>query len=101
METCVYIKKIVLVLIVAISLYAVETNASTSLKANKCTLGLLPFGSTMFIDTQKEAIISAYEAKGFFVSVLTNTNEVSGVEFISDASVECTSTYSEQWPKQQ
>lgn len=86
------IKKIALGLIAAITLYSAETNAAT-ITANKCTLGLLPFGTTMYEDTKKEQIIKAYEAKGFYVSVLNTEAEIADVEYISDASVECTSTY--------
>jgi hypothetical protein len=86
------IKTIVATALIAISLYSVETNAA-SLSANKCTLGLLPFGSTMDEDSKKEEIVAAYEAKGFFVTVLKAPSEVNDVEFISDASVDCTQTY--------
>ncbi|MBY0415176.1 MAG: hypothetical protein K2Q18_13480 [Bdellovibrionales bacterium] len=87
-----FIKTIIATALIAISLYSAETNAF-DLKANKCTLGLLPFGTTMNEESKKQDIIEAYEAKGFFVTVLKNPNEVSDVEFISDASVDCTSTY--------
>ncbi|QDK43224.1 hypothetical protein DOM21_17530 [Bacteriovorax stolpii] len=86
------IKKIILAVVAVIALYSAETNAAT-ISANQCTLGLLPFGSSMNEDTKKEEIIKAYEQKGYFVTVLSHPSEVSSVEFISDASVECTSTY--------
>ncbi len=86
------IKKIILAVVAVIALYSAETNAAT-ISANQCTLGLLPFGSSMNEVTKKEEIIKAYEQKGYFVTVLSHPSEVSSVEFISDASVECTSTY--------
>jgi len=86
------IKKIILVILALISIYSAETNAATLL-GNKCTLGLLPFGTTMSEDTKKDQIMKAYEAKGYFVSVLNQMSEAADVEFISDASVDCTSTY--------
>lgn len=86
------IKKIILAVVAVIALYSAETNAAT-ISANQCTLGLLPFGSSMNEDTKKEEIIKAYEQKGYFVTVLSHPSEVASVEFISDASVECTSTY--------
>ncbi len=86
------IKKIILLAAAAISLYSAETNAAT-INANKCTLGLLPFGTTMQEDTKKQEIIKAYEAKGFYVSVLNSEAEMADVEYVSDASVECVSTY--------
>lgn len=87
------IKSLTLALIALISLYSAETNAKDSIEANKCTIGLLPFGTTLAIDTKKDAIIKAYEARGYHVSLLSSPSEISDVEFISDASVECTSTY--------
>lgn len=90
------IKSLTFALIALISLYSAETNAaqaSQTITANKCTIGLLPFGTTLAIDTKKDAIIKAYEARGFHVSVLTSPSEISDVEYISDASIECTSTY--------
>lgn len=86
------VKKVILVLLVLISIYSAETNASF-ISGNKCTLGLLPFGTTMAVDSKKELIIKAYEDKGYFVTVLNKVSDVHDVEFISDASVECTSTY--------
>ncbi|AUN96857.1 hypothetical protein C0V70_01795 [Bacteriovorax stolpii] len=86
------IKKIILAVVAVIALYSAETNAAT-ISANQCTLGLLPFGSSMNENTRKEEIIKAYEQKGYFVTVLSHPSEVSSVEFVSDASVECTSTY--------
>ncbi len=86
------IKNIILALLALITIYSAETNASTLL-GNKCTLGLLPFGTTMAEDTKKEQIIKAYEAKGYYVSVLNKISEAYDVEYVSDASVECTSTY--------
>lgn len=86
------IKKIILIIVAAMALYSAETNAA-SLEGNQCTLGLLPFGTTMQEDSKKEEIIKAYEQKGFFVTVLSHPTEISSVEFLSDASVECTSTY--------
>jgi hypothetical protein len=86
------IKKAILALLALFSIYSAETNAATLL-GNKCTLGLLPFGTTMAIDAKKELIIKAYEDKGYFVTVLNKVSDVHDVEFISDASVECTSTY--------
>lgn len=86
------IKKIILAVVAIIALYSAETNASV-ISANKCSLGLLPFGTVYNEDTKKDEIIKAYEQKGYFVSVLSSPSEVSEVEFISDASVECTSTY--------
>lgn len=86
------IKKIILVVAAAISLYAAETNAAT-INANTCTLGLLPFGTSMQEDTKKNEIIKAYEAKGYEVEVLNSEAEVANNEFISDASVDCVSTY--------
>ncbi|MBC7429887.1 MAG: hypothetical protein H7336_14835 [Bacteriovorax sp.] len=44
-------------------------------------------------NTKKDQIIKAYEAKGFFVTELKSQSEIQDVEFISDASVNCTSTY--------
>ena len=66
---------------------------AAELKGNTCTLGLLPFGNTMMIEAQKNEIIDAYEKKGFYVSLLSSPSQVLDVEFISDATVECTSTY--------
>ncbi len=86
------IKTVILAAAALIALYSAETNAAT-ISANQCTLGLLPFGTTMNEDTKKEEIIKAYEQKGYFVTVLSQPSEVPSVEFISDASVECTSTY--------
>lgn len=87
-----FIKKIILAVAAAISLYSAETNAA-SISANKCTLGLLPFGTTMYEESKKQEIIKAYESKGFYVSVLNSEAEIADVEYISDASVECLSTY--------
>nr|BDT26887.1 hypothetical protein BHI3_03530 [Bacteriovorax sp. HI3] len=86
------IKKIILAVVAVIALYSAETNAAT-ISGNQCSLGLLPFGRAMNEDTKKEEVIKAYEQKGYFVTVLSHPSEVSSVEFISDASVECTSTY--------
>lgn len=86
------LKKIILAVVAIIALYSAETNASV-INAEKCSLGLLPFGSTYNEDTKKEEIIKAFEKKGYFVSELANPSEVSDVEFISDASIECTPTY--------
>lgn len=86
------IKKIILAVVAVIALYSAETNAAT-ISANQCSLGLFPFGRAMNEDSKKEEIIKAYEQKGYFVTVLSHPSEVSSVEFISDASVECTSTY--------
>lgn len=86
------LKTIVATALIALSLYSAETNAA-DLSANKCTLGLLPFGTTLNEYTKKQEIISAYEAKGYFVSILKTPSEISDVEFVSDASVECTSSY--------
>lgn len=86
------IKKIILAVVAVIALYSAETNAAT-ISANQCSLGLFPFGRVMNEDSKKEEIIKAYEQKGYFVTVLSHPSEVSSVEFISDASVECTSTY--------
>jgi hypothetical protein len=66
---------------------------AAELKGNTCTLGLLPFGNTMINETQKNEIIEAYEKKGFYVSLLSSPSQLLDVEFISDATVECTSTY--------
>ena len=87
------LKSISFALIALIALYSAETNAANTITANQCTIGLLPFGTTLAVDTKKDQIIKAYEARGFHVSVLTSPSEVSDVEFISDASVECNSTY--------
>lgn len=86
------VKTLILTAIAAISLYSAETNAAF-LSANQCSLGLLPFGNSMAEDSKKEEIIAGYEKKGFFVTVLKKPSEVKDVEFISDASVECTPTY--------
>jgi hypothetical protein len=86
------IKTLIASALLAISLYSAETNAAV-IFAHNCTLGLLPFGTTMNEASKKEEIITAYESKGFFVSVLKSPSEVSDVEFISDATVECTQTY--------
>ena len=85
-------KTIILVVFVAIAFYSAQTNAS-SIDASECTLGLFPFGTTMNEDTKKDEVVLAFEKKGYLVSVLTNPSEVKNAEFISDASVECTSTY--------
>lgn len=85
-------KKFTLTLVAAFTLFSAKTNA-TSITANKCTLGLFPFGTTMSENTKKDQIIKAYEAKGFFVTELKSQSEIQDVEYISDASVNCTSTY--------
>ena len=85
-------KKIILALATIAILFSAETNAA-AISGNKCTLGLLPFGTTMIEEAKKQEIIKAYEAKGFYVSVLSSEAEVADVEYISDASVECLSTY--------
>lgn len=92
-------KKIALALIVGVCLFSATTNATTNaktppaLKANQCTLALLPFSHTMVIETQKEEILKAYEDKGFFVTLVTSLNAANEFEFYADASVDCTSTY--------
>ena len=85
-------KTLILALAAIFALYSAETNAAP-ITANKCTLGLLPFGTTMSEDSKKDQIIKAYERKGFFVIELKSPSEITDVEYISDASVECTSTY--------
>lgn len=86
------LKKIILAVVAVIALYSAETNASV-ISANKCSLGLLPFGSTYNEDTKKEEIVKVFEKKGYYVSVLSTPSEISDIEFISDASIECTPTY--------
>lgn len=85
------IKKIVLAVAAIIALYSAETNAST-LQANDCTLGLLPFAGTMAEESKREEILKAYEAKGFIVTEMRSPKEINQYEFISDATVECTPT---------
>ncbi len=84
--------KVIAFLFALIVILSTELTAA-ELKGNTCTLGLLPFGNTMVNETQKNEIIEAYEKKGFYVSLLSSPNQLLDVEFISDATVECTSTY--------
>ena len=86
------IKKIILAFILAISLYSAETNAEI-VNANQCTLALLPIGTTFREDTKKNEIISAYEKKGYYVTVVTDYNERKNYEFISDTSLVCIPTF--------
>ena len=83
------IKSISLALIALVALYSAETNAGNTITANKCTLGLPPFEESLVTDSKKDQIIKSYEARGFHVSVLTTPADISDVEFISDAMVEC------------
>lgn len=86
------LKNLFLILLAIIALYSAETNA-TSINANKCTLGLLPFSNNMNEQSKRDEIFKAYEKKGYNVFELKTPSEIQDVEFISDASVECTSTY--------
>lgn len=81
------------VLILSLILAFSSHLSAVELKGHTCSLGLLPFGNTMMNQAQKNAIIDSYESKGFYVSLISNPNQISGVEFISDATVECTPTY--------
>lgn len=82
------IKTLILTAILAITFYSEETNAKT-LPANLCTLGLLPLTDAQ----NSQQIIQAFEQKGFFVTILKIPSEISNVEFISDAQIECIQTY--------
>lgn len=87
------LKKIVLIIAVAFSIYSATSNANTTIMGRNCTLGLPPFGIKMAEESIKNSIIDLYSQKGYFVSLLASVEESQNVEFISDASVECTPTY--------
>lgn len=87
-----YVKVLGIIFLLIVSFYSEGTNAS-ELKANTCSLGLPPFSGSTFDSKTQKYIISAFQDKGFFVTVMTNPNEVSEHEFYTDTSVECTKTY--------
>ena len=86
------IRSILIVAVIAISLYSEETNASV-LEANTCTIGLPPISQATLDSVTKKNIISAFEDKGFYVTEMKSDTEIQNQEFYSDTSLECTKTY--------
>ena len=86
------IKTIIVAAIIAMTFYSEGTNASV-LEANNCTIGLPPLTHSSLGFDDRKNIISAFEDKGFFVTIMNSENEIQNQEFYSDVSLECTKTY--------
>lgn len=87
-----WIKKIAQVFLAIVTLYSAETNAGV-LKADTCSLGVLPLGSTMVLAEKRDEIFTAFENRGYFPVELKNVKEMDSFEFVADGSVDCNSTY--------